>query len=697
MQGPAAGRDPDAPVKAAHVALYRAGEERAYGGGLLIADGRLLTCAHVVNQALGRHPFEQLPPPVDGLRVALPGQAAAGRLRVVVEQWWPARRSGDLPAREGDSEWSGDLALLRVVDRLPDGAATVPFGYHRYGPTAFAWYGSGHASTVAAVVVQGRTEDWLVLDTPASAQGVVEGYSGSPLWDRERQCVVGLVVSRRRERAFAIPTEALQALLPDLTPVPGPVAAGSVAAGRREDAHGTDRAAPYHATMSLQLIDPVGRILVDAADRADCAREFAEQLGVALPTGDPSAEWFVLTALTARHGIPTLAALLSDRTPGPKERLGLQIQALYAAPDELLTCAENRQLLDLLATHPARPRRIAARALPLGPALDDVDWPELVRLLESYRPRFGKVPSLLRVVEFAAAEAADMAARSALRAWNDAVAARLELAEELAEHRITATEATHGRRARTGDEPPAVQVQLWRSGATDSFGCTVRLHGADGSTVHRSFHDAPIGRTALLDLLAEVLAQVTRESEPGALPRVEFFVQKDELDLDVDQWVYRPDEFFPSVLGQDFLVVLRCPELRRPEYWPELRYRWQTRHTGDVLVQERRDPAVQERGRATPVCGVALCCAPPGTRPLRAIALAVGVPGVVWPRPGADPRAGTLLRELAAGLTASQLPRAVYEARIAAAGGEGIGRHLACVWDGPTGIPASLPLSDPPE
>ncbi|WP_344463603.1 trypsin-like peptidase domain-containing protein [Kitasatospora kazusensis] len=691
--------DPDALVKAAHVALYRSGETRAYGGGLLVDGGLVLTCAHVVNLALGRPRFAQQPPPardgaVDGLLVALPGGPAAGRFRVAVEEWLPGCREDGAtardrpeppePAQDGDHEWSGDLALLRLLDALPPGRAGAPLGHYRPGPSAFAWYGSGNASTVAAVVVQAETDRWLVLDTPGSAQPLVEGYSGTPLWDREQQRVVGLVVSRRRQRAFAIPTRVVTAHFPRLRP--------SFTAPDL-DAAGPGLADPGHVAVWRQLIDPVRRTLPGPADRADCARELAAALGVPPPApGEPPApEWFLLTALAEPHGVATLMAALAARAPSREERHALQVQAVYAAPEQLLTAAEHGELLHLLTGVLPRPREVAARALPLGPGLEDVGWPAAVRILEGYRPRFGKVPSLLRVVEFAAQEAPDPAG---LREWNDAVAERLELTAGLAEHRTQAGEAARARRALDEAEPPVVQIQLWRSGSTDTFGFALRSLAPDGAVRHRICRDAPGGRAALLDVLAEVLAQVGRESEPGTVPRVECFVQKDELDLDVDQWVYRPDELFPSVLGQDFLTVLRCPELRRPEYWPELRYRWQARHTAVVLPQERRDPAVQERGRAAPVCGVALCGPPSETGVLRAIAIAVGVPGVVWPRSAVGPGAGALLRELTSGVTAAGLPRAVYEARIRAEE-DGVGRHLALVWDGPERIPEALPLSDP--
>lgn len=643
----------------------------------------MLTCAHVVNLALGRAAFEQQPPPehdgaVRGLLVGLPGRSPHSRLRATVEHWLPGTRDAHEPARQGDPEWAADLALLRLVDVVPPGPDGPHLGDHRTGPSAYAWFGSGNASTVAAVTIQGVTDRWLVLDTPASAQPLVEGYSGSPLWDRERQQVVGLVVSRRDARAFAIPAQVIIGHLPRL------------AAGPAAEAD----ARRLRPQAWRQLLDTVRGVLTDPADRADTARSLAAALAVPGPAvGEPvPPEWLVLTATGTDHGSATLLALLAERPAA--DRPGLQAAGVFAAPDELLTAPEHRDLLRLLEDHPSRPGTVAARALPLGPDRAGVGWPELVRHLEGYRPRQGAVPALLTVVEFAAEEAPEGVGGD-LRAWNDRVAARFGVAAGLAEQRARAAETGARRTPAPGPAAaPVVQVQLWRAGPGDAYRAVVRTSAADGTARQRICLDTPVARATLLARLADLLADTVRECEPGVLPTVEVFVQKDQLDLDVDRWVYRPDEIFPSVLGEDFQVVLRCPELRRPEYWPELRYRWQARHGAAVLAQRRREPAVQERGRPEPVAGVALCGPSAATAQLRAIALAVGVPAVVWPRPSAGRGGAPFLQGLAAGLTAARLPRAVYEARVRSADG-GPGRHLALVYDGPDGLPAALPLDDP--
>ncbi|WAL73364.1 trypsin-like peptidase domain-containing protein [Kitasatospora sp. YST-16] len=680
--GPQPGEDLDAAAKAVHVSVYREGDPRAFGGGLLLPGGRVLTCAHVVNQALDRHPHEQSGPgerdgAVDGLQFGLPNLAPGRRWRAALEHWLPPGHGTGRPARADDREWTADLALLALLGPLPEPARPVPLGHHRIGPSAFAWFGSGNASTVAAVTVQGVTDHWLVLDTPGSAQGLVEGYSGSPLWDREQRRMVGLVVGRRDRRAFAIPTRVIVGHFPQLADTD---ATGSAPAGE-----------PVQAWP--QLVDAVRRTLPDAAHRVGPARQLARELGAAQPPDDAPPEWFAHTALTADHGTATLLALLADLAATPRQRLDLQTEAVYAAPDELLTAAEHRELLALLAHRPDRPGGVAARALPLLPLPDDADWPALVGFLEGHRSRQGRVPALLRTVEFAAQDADPPALGTALRAWSDAVAERLGVAAGLVEHRAQAAEAAAAR-SQDGDGAPLVQVQLWRSGRTGLFGWTLEAAAADGTVFHRSTQDAPAAREDLLAQLADLLARTARESPAGALPRIEFFVPRDELNLDVDQWVHRPDPLFPGVLGEDFMVVLRCPELRRPEYLPELRYRWQTRHSAQVLALDRRDPAVQERGRPRPIGGVTLCCPPADADVLRAIAMAVGVPGVVWARPAAARDAPARLRALTDGLTPAQLPRMVYRTRVGQ-DDDALGRHLALVYDGPDGIPAALPLADP--
>ncbi|MFJ9456464.1 trypsin-like peptidase domain-containing protein [Kitasatospora sp. NPDC101447] len=715
--------DPDRPVKLAHAALHRAGEPLAFGGGVLLAPGTVLTCAHVVNQVLDRPDFAQeRPGALDLLAVSFPATGRR-RLRAALAAWLPARRSDGSPAAEGDVEWSGDLALLRLLD--DPGSAALPVGTGRChaGRPAYAWFGSGAPSSIAAVLVQGVTERWIVLDSTGSAQPVVGGYSGSPLWDRAQRRVVGLVVSRSGLRAFAVPAANLRELFQEAgEALPGPL-------GVDDGAHG-----PMDP-VARQLLGPLRSVLTTPEALADLAGRFLAELeaepepgpgpepGPATEPGDDragvdagannagandagaddgfpaSAERLVRLATARPHGAPTLLALLAGAARTQEQQSWIATTALRVCPEQFLTATEHRELLTLLAdgTVPD-PRRCAAEALPLGPDLEQAHWPEAVAELERYRPRYGRFPQLLRTVEFAAAAAGPGTARG-LGAWSEAVAQRLGLAEILLEHRAQARESAERARERgpqRGAPAPVVQVQLWRATGTEHFSYALHAADARGRPLHRSVRDTPVPRSRLLAELGALLEEVTGQVEPGAVPVVEWFVTGEELDLAVDQWVYRPDELFPGVLGQDFLCVMRSPELRRAAFRPEHRYRWQVLRSGRLALVDRHDPVVQQRGAPVPVCGVALCCPAEEVPRLRAIALAVGVPGVLWLRPADHTIRPDRVRELVHGAAPYQLPRLVYEARLTESP-DGLHRNLALVWDSPDGHPETLGLGDPPD
>ncbi|MFJ9606012.1 trypsin-like peptidase domain-containing protein [Kitasatospora sp. NPDC101176] len=723
--------DPDRPVKLAHAALHRAGEPLAFGGGVLLAPGTVLTCAHVVNQVLDRPDFAQeRPETLDLLAVSFPATGRR-RLRAALAAWLPARRADGSPAAQGDVEWSGDLALLRLLDAPDPPALPVATGRCHPGRPAYAWFGSGAPSSIAAVLVQGVTERWIVLDSTASAQPVVNGYSGSPLWDRAQRRVVGLVVSRSGLRAFAVPAAGLYGLFREAgEEVPGPPGSGG---------DGVDGAADDPvALVARQLLGPLRVVLATPEALAAVAGRFLAELepewgaeagadpgaahdpfapdplapdplapedgtaddardGGTDGGGRVSAERLARLAAALPHGAPTLLALLAGSARTQEQRSWVATTALRACPEQFLTAAEHRELLALLADGSVPdPRGCAAEALPLGPDLEPADWPGAVAELERYRPRYGRFPQLLRTVEFAAAAAGAGAARG-LGAWSEAVAQRLDLAEILLEHRAQARESAERARERgprRGASAPVVQVQLWRATGTECF--TYALHAADarGRVLHRSVRDTPVPRARLLAELAVLLEDVTSGAEPGSVPVVEWFVAGEELDLAVDQWVYRPDELFPGVLGQDFLCVMRSPELRRAAFRPEHRYRWQALRSGRLALVERHDPVVQQRGAPVPVCGVALCCPAEEVPRLRAIALAVGVPGVLWLRPGEHGTPPGRVRELVRGAAPHQLPRLVYETRLTESP-DGLHRNLALVWDSPDGHPQALGLGDP--
>ena len=174
----------------------------AAGVGTLVGPRQVVTCAHVVNVALGLDPRTQGVP--DGL-VTLdfplaPGQPAddePARYTATVEKWAP-------PSRQGAAGL--DLAGLVLVDGLTP-AGTVParlavdvpltgsavrvFGYPSTPPRPDgAWVSSVIRGRVAAG--GGRIQ----LDSgPDAALRVQPGFSGGPVYDDATGRVVGLLAT----------------------------------------------------------------------------------------------------------------------------------------------------------------------------------------------------------------------------------------------------------------------------------------------------------------------------------------------------------------------------------------------------------------------------------------------------------------------------------------------------------------------
>jgi hypothetical protein len=190
------------------------------GLGVLISDRAILTCAHVVNKALGRDLREPRKPDNDAVvEVVFPllsGVDWRGQARI--ERWLAP------PPQEGGV--GADLAGLMLTSGLPEGAGparlarrALPggiadlFGYPRARP---------HGGWVEAVVRSEVEGGRLQLDTTErGALHVQPGYSGSPVCDRRSGHVVGLLWMAPRagsdERdSYAIPVEQLRSAWPEV-------------------------------------------------------------------------------------------------------------------------------------------------------------------------------------------------------------------------------------------------------------------------------------------------------------------------------------------------------------------------------------------------------------------------------------------------------------------------------------------------
>ncbi|AZM74795.1 serine protease [Streptomyces sp. KPB2] len=209
------------PLLAAAVVRVTAEGRRGGGGsGFLISPVLVLTCAHVVSDALGK--------PRDG--VVEPGES------VTVELLLAADADGAVPTASASvvhwapiaADRSGDVALLELRDPLPrarplpmaDAESVWDHGARAVGFTRAHPDGIWHRGRFSGVTGGG----WVQLARESGQAAHVEGgFSGSPVWDDDLGAAVGMVVAaepvREAQQAFVLRTRAVIRALPALEPV----------------------------------------------------------------------------------------------------------------------------------------------------------------------------------------------------------------------------------------------------------------------------------------------------------------------------------------------------------------------------------------------------------------------------------------------------------------------------------------------
>ncbi|MGW6963304.1 nSTAND1 domain-containing NTPase [Streptomyces zaomyceticus] len=198
---------------AASVVRIRGGTGAIVGAGFLVAGDTVVTCAHVVSDALERARDSAVEA---GAVVALDLPFAAGNPSgtAKVVHWVPVRE-----------DQGGDVAVLRLRAPLP-GAVPLPMadvgdvwdhttravGFTEDAPDG-TWQQGRFRGPVGSSLVQLSRAD-------GQAVHVRPGFSGSPVWDDALGVAVGMVVAsqpvREAQQAFVMRTAALTDEVPDL-------------------------------------------------------------------------------------------------------------------------------------------------------------------------------------------------------------------------------------------------------------------------------------------------------------------------------------------------------------------------------------------------------------------------------------------------------------------------------------------------
>ena len=189
------------------------------GAGFFIAPDLVLTCAHVVSDALGRRREDRVEAGTEiTVDVPLAGNSDdidGGDHSAVVQRWIPIRR-----------DQTGDIAVLRLRNRVP-GARPLPVidpqrGVWNHDARAVGFTDDSPDGIWQSGRFRGPTrQGWIQLSRAnGEAVYVKGGFSGSPVWDNDLGAAVGMMVAaqpvREAQQAFVLRTRTLLKEVPEL-------------------------------------------------------------------------------------------------------------------------------------------------------------------------------------------------------------------------------------------------------------------------------------------------------------------------------------------------------------------------------------------------------------------------------------------------------------------------------------------------
>ncbi|MEU6119612.1 trypsin-like peptidase domain-containing protein [Streptomyces sp. NPDC047117] len=709
---------------------------RTVGAGVCLTPRHVLTCAHVINLAVGRHKLEYAHPGAVELAVGFPGADRSTRGTARLTHWIPPRDEQSperhLAVPPGARRWRGDLAVLELTCDPPPGLAPVRWAPMAGSQTVRARYGTGDPEHTA----YGRVatfEDGIgyVHGRPTGA-AIRGGYSGGPVWSVTDQRAVGLVAAMVTQGAGPYdPTMTTrlswsfswQAVKAELT------AAG--ADGLLPDCADQvpQQRTPDRLREDLRLL--LDRALPDEAHIRKHASRFAERCLLPHPEDGslPSLEEWTEVLVTVDRAVPALAEVLAPYDPVHARTLRELARLTPRLTDHWMSPWEERALLHLLGTLPDDVRRRVPEATrsafpyPLPDEVVDGTGLSDPKVFAAYARRWvaalesragdGRqvpagtpgVPALLRAVEFVAVLGSPLDRRTELRQWNERMAGHLGIdIATLADRRADADQWAQA----AVSAPPRLVVELTGGtghGRTRRYDAGFWTDVGDGRLQPAPGAGAdPLAPAEIVKILHKHLDRLAGASVGQAWPTVELIVEHGDLEIDLDSLgAADAGPLPPKVVGTRYPMVLRCPSIRRladsDGVW---RRRWRALGRKSAM---RLDATHDDPGRVAGLldedldASVVVIGTPPGTRARTATwCLASGVPVLLWDRAehAADGIGGFRLEPPS---RVHQLPDAVREYRAKARSSPDEHRaRPVLVWDDPgRPLPLTAHLTDPSE
>ncbi|MDS9467081.1 serine protease [Paracoccus sp. MBLB3053] len=192
--------------------ILRQGSQDAAGTGVVIGPRQVLTCAHVVYDALGRDGLDPSVPEGE-IRITLPlrlGGGADFEMKLRADGWVP-------PMAEPEFGIAEDLALLELVGTADFPAGVLPprftdmdLGNALDRPVAMSGFPGGNSFDTVLGATRGLDDRSRLQIDPANSERVVAGgFSGAAVLDLKTGCLIGLLVSKKTRDnvtiAYAIP------------------------------------------------------------------------------------------------------------------------------------------------------------------------------------------------------------------------------------------------------------------------------------------------------------------------------------------------------------------------------------------------------------------------------------------------------------------------------------------------------------
>ncbi|MBD2385910.1 nSTAND1 domain-containing NTPase [Cylindrospermum sp. FACHB-282] len=298
-----------APFESSIVRIY-SNSGKVIGAGFLVSQKYILTCAHVVADALGL-PRKTAEMPDAEITLDFPLVAAKQYLKAKVVFWRPLN-----PDAEAE-----DIAGLELENSPPTSQKALlvtsdDFWGHSFRVLGFP---DGKLDGVFAVgELRGKLANgWVQLeDFKQPGYRLEPGFSGAPIWDEELQGVAGMAVAAEMKRpetkaAFMIPTEVLITAWTAIASCPY----RGLFAFQQEDA----RFFFGREIFTRNLVDAVQRQSLVAIIGASGSGKSSVVFAGLIPHLYQQNNWLIESFRPKTHPLDELAAILV-RLREPKER-----------------------------------------------------------------------------------------------------------------------------------------------------------------------------------------------------------------------------------------------------------------------------------------------------------------------------------------------------------------------------------------